>query len=344
MAIPATMMALLLKEGGYSREPVGGPLEALQPYVEAASIEVPQPGPSQLLIKVRLAAINPSDVAFIRGVYGQPRERGRPPGFEGVGQVVAAGSDAAQAMVGKRVAFVTGTSNWGSWAEFAVAEAVAAIPLADTVRDADGAALIVNPLTALAMFDIVREEGEKAFILTAGASQLSKLIMGVARDEGFRPIAIVRRDDQSKLLKKAGAAHVLNEASPDFADALRELLKAEPARIFLDAVTGPVASTVFTAMEKGARWIIYGRLDPSQTTIGEPAQLIFAGKRIEGFWLRDWMQTAGPRRAQAVAEVQKRFSDGRWSTDVTAVVPLSEAMARLTAELAKPNGKVFIAP
>ena len=88
--------------------------------------------------------------------------------------------------------------------------------------------MIVNPLTALAMFDIVRDEGEKAFILTAGASQLCKLIIGLAREEGFRPIAIVRRDDQIPLLKQAGAAHVLNEKAADFRDALREVLKAEP--------------------------------------------------------------------------------------------------------------------
>jgi len=43
-------------------------------------------------------------------------------------------------------------------------------------------------------------------------------------------------------------------------------------------------------------------------------------------------------------EAQRRFSDGRWATDVTAVVPLEEAVARVPAELAKPNGKVFIAP
>jgi hypothetical protein len=43
-------------------------------------------------------------------------------------------------------------------------------------------------------------------------------------------------------------------------------------------------------------------------------------------------------------EAQKRFADGRWSTDVTAIVPLSEAMKRVPEELARPNGKVFIAP
>ena len=251
---------------------------------------------------------------------------------------------AAQALLGKRVAFATGVSNWGSWAEYAIAEASASIPLIDTVRDEDGAAMIVNPITALAMFDIVRDEGEKAFVLTTGASQLGKLIIGLARDQGFRPIAIVRRDDQIPLLEQMGAAHVLNEKAADFRDKLREVFKADPARIFLDALTGPVASAIFAAMPKRARWIIYGRLDPSPTTIDEPGQLIFAGKRIEGFWLVEWMRRSPERFARAVAEAQKRFSDGSWSTDVTAVVPLSEAMARVPQELAKPNGKVFIKP
>ena len=95
----------------------------------------------------------------------------------------------ARSFAGKRVAFATGISGWGSWAEYAVAEAAACIALIDTVRDEDGAAMIVNPLTALAMFDIVRQEGEKAFIVTAGASQLGKLIITLAKEEGFRPIA-----------------------------------------------------------------------------------------------------------------------------------------------------------
>ena len=67
-------------------------------------------------------------------------------------------------------------------------------------------------------------------------------------------------------------------------------------------------------------------------------------KRIEGFWLTEWMRQAGERRKEAVIEAQTRFADGRWKTDVTAIVPLAEAMARVPEELAKPNGKVFIKP
>lgn len=344
-ALPAEMRALLLKDDGYAAVPSGSVLEAMEPYVAEGTIAVPSPGPSQILVKVSLASINPSDVMFLKGLYGQPRMQGRPPGFEGVGIVAAAGPDpAAQALVGRRVAFATGVSNWGSWAEYAVADASAAIPLIDGVADADGAAMIVNPLTALAMFDIVREEGAKAFVLTAGASQLCKLIMGVAREEGFRPIAIVRRDDQIPLLEAAGAAHVLNAEAADFRGRLREVMRAEQPRVFLDAVTGPLASAIFDAMPRRGRWIVYGRLDPSATTIREPGQLIFQDKKIEGFWLRDWMLRHPERRGVAVMEAQKRFADGRWKTDVTAVVPIAEAIRRVPEELAKPNGKVFIAP
>lgn len=344
MTIPSTMKALLLRNDGYAQVPSGTVLEAMAPYVEAGTIEVPSPKGSEVLIKVALASINPSDVMFIKGMYGQPRALGRPAGFEGVGEVVAAGPD-AEGLIGKRIAFATGLTNWGSWAEYAVAEAAACIPLLDTVRDEDAAAMIVNPLTAIAMFGLVKDEGEKAFILTAGASQLCKLIIGVAKDEGYRPIAIVRRDDQIALLEGMGAAHVLNAEAPDFKQKLAEVLKVEKPRILLDAVTGPLAGAIFSAMGKRARWIVYGRLDAAQTVIPEPGQMIFMHKRIEGFWLTEWMRSVGPeRRAAAAIEAQKRFSDGRWATDVTAIVPLEEAVLRVSEELAKPNGKVFIKP
>ena len=213
MAMPAEMKALLLKADGYSRHAFGHVLEAMEPYVAWVWFAVPAPKPTQLLIKVSFASINPSDVMFLKGHV-------RPAAPEGPAGRLRGGRRSwprpapmrlRQNLLGKRVAFATGLTGWGSWAEYAVAEASACIPLVETVRDEDGAAMIVNPLTALAMFDIVRQEGEKAFILTAGASQLCKLIIGLAREEGFRPIAIVRRDDQIPLLKEIGAAHVLND-------------------------------------------------------------------------------------------------------------------------------------
>ncbi|TIN56553.1 MAG: NADH oxidoreductase, partial [Mesorhizobium sp.] len=76
MAVPSEMKALLLVGDGYTRTPSGSVLEAMEPYLEPGNIAVPTPGPTQVLIKVNLASINPSDIAFVKGQYGQPRAKG----------------------------------------------------------------------------------------------------------------------------------------------------------------------------------------------------------------------------------------------------------------------------
>ncbi len=345
MTVPAEMTALLQVNEGYAKTPEAG-LAAMEPYVEYGKVPVPTPKSGQVLVNVALASVNPSDLAFIKGAYGQPCVKGMPAGFEGVGEVVASGGGSlGDSLTGKRVAMVTGRTGSGTWADYAVADASTCIPLMDGVRDEDGAAMIVNPLTAMAMLDIVKAEDSKAFVVTAGASQLCKLMMGLARDAGYRAIAIVRRDNQIGLLKEAGAFHVLNSESLNYKTDLAGVIKQEKPRVFLDAVTGPLASEIFYRMGRGARWIIYGRLDMTLPVIREPGQLIFMSKKIEGFWLTQWMiDTPVAQKLTTIRAVQERFASGDWNTDVTATIPLDEVMKRLPEELAKPNGKVFILP
>ena len=233
----------------------------------------------------------------------------------------------------------------GTWSEYSIADAATCIPLIDAVRDEDGAAMIVNPLTALAMFEIVKENEAKAFIVSAGASQLSKLMITSARDEGYRPIALVRRDSQIEDLKALGAAHVLNVESDGFADELRAVLGEEKPRVFLDAVANEVSAQVFAAMGRKSRWVIYGKLGKELPTILEPGHMIFMMKQIEGFWLTRWMvEKSMEEKMAAIMTAQSRFASGEWQTDVTAVVDIDDAVAQVADELAKPNGKVFIRP
>ena len=87
------MRGLILRQGGNAETSgfVGNQLERPGDHLELATLPRPVPGPGQILIKVRRAAINPSDIAFVQGFYGQPRKQGCPAGFEGVGEVVDAG-------------------------------------------------------------------------------------------------------------------------------------------------------------------------------------------------------------------------------------------------------------
>ena len=342
-----TMNALILLGDGYAADrPDNTILTDAAPFVSLGQLPIPEPSEGQVRIRVSLASVNPSDEMFIQGLYGQPRIVGNAAGFEGVGEVVASGGGAyPDGLVGQRVAFVAAIGTPGTWSEYSIADAATCIPLIDGVRDEDGAAMIVNPLTALAMFDIVKESESKSFVVSAGASQLSKLMISVAVDEGFRPVAIVRRDSQIELLKSMGAAHVLNSESDDFDGQLQSIMREEKPRVFLDAVANEVSAKVFAALPRRGRWVIYGKLGQQLPTILEPGQLIFMMKQIEGFWLTRWM-TEKPmsEKMAAIQTAQTRFASGDWKTDVTAVLSFDEVMDRLGPELAKPNGKVFIRP
>jgi NADPH:quinone reductase-like Zn-dependent oxidoreductase len=292
-----------------------------------------------------MAPINPSDVAFIAGAYGQPRVAGVPAGFEGVGEVVASGGgNYPDGLVGRRVSFFAGVS--GSWAEYAVAEAQTCVPLRSGVSDEDGAALLVNPFSVWAMFDIVREEGPEAFVMTAGASQLCKLLTVLAAENGYRPVSLVRRDEQIEPLTELGASHVLNTESAEFTEELKTVLREERPRVLLDALSGPLAASVFAAMGRGSRWILYGGLDPRPASLPDPGAMIFRGKRIEGFWLTTWLAAgSGDRMLRASEAVQAMFINGTWTTDVAARVPLAEAHERVPGLLAGANqGKVMLVP
>lgn len=339
MTLPETMKALIQLHDGYAGTQTGPNIADLAPFLAQETIPVPTPGEGQALIKVHLAAVNPSDIHFIKGEYGQPRMKGVPAGFEGVGEVVAGDTP----FLGQRVSFFASAS--GAWAEYAMTDAATLVPCRPDLSEVDAAGQLVNPLTAIAMFDIVKDSGADSFILNAAGSQLGKLLIALGRDHGIKPIAVVRRSAQAAPLKAMGAAEVIVTGEPDPMGAAQAIFKTLKPRILLDAVGDQFTSDLFFAMPSHARWVNYGKLSTDAPALTELGQMIFRGKQIEGFWLTRWMKEVDPARIpQAFVEIQERFVSGSWQTDVAGIVPLSDAMETLTDVLAQPDGKAFIDP
>ncbi len=338
------MKGLLLRQGGLAEkaESLGAHFDRPGDYLELGEIPTPKPGPGQVLIKMRRATINPSDIAFVKGIYGQPRIEGKPAGFEGVGVVVDAGPGLfGKFLKGRDVGFYATPDGSGTWAEYAVTQAMLALPLKKGLADRDAAGLIVNPVTAVAMLDMVKPG--TAFVFSAAASQLGKLMAGLAKDQGKRMIALVRREAPVAMLKDLGAAYVLNESDADYKTDLAKVLEKEKPVIFLDAVAGHRSAQTHNMMGDRARWVIYGRLDDSPAEILDPGAMIFQRKVVEGFWTTDWAaKTSFVQKMRVFGEVQNRFRDGRWKTDVSAELPLNQAIERLPQALAQPDGKVQI--
>jgi NADPH:quinone reductase-like Zn-dependent oxidoreductase len=348
MKSPDRITALLVKQDGYNTTAPEGHIrfESMEPYIELGEIVTPDLAPGQVLVEMSMAPINPSDLHFLKGEYGQPRIQGKPAGFEGVGTVIEAGNDSyAQSLVGQRVSFAATPAGTGTWATHAVAEAMLCIPMPDTVKDPDAAGFIVNPLTAAAMFEQVKASGSPGVVLTAGASQVSKFIVALARDAGLESICIVRREVHNETLNELGATVILNQTEDNFTQQLRATMKEHKPRYFIDAVVDSTSTQIFNAMGPKSTWLIYGSLSPEIPPLSNPGELIFMHKEIRGFWLTPWMgETPLEDKLAVFAEVQARFGDQRWHTDVGAVLSITEAPERLVEVLGDPRGKVFITP
>ena len=295
---------------------------------------LPELQEGQVLVAVEASPINPSDLGVLLGAVSPsrltregddlvgsvpeeliPRFRDRldkplPVGNEGAGTVVAGVPE----LVGKRVALFGGSM----WADYRVADAGAVVELPDDVSAAEGAALFVNPLTALAMVETMRAESHTALVHTAAASNLGQMLVKICAADGVPLVNIVRKPEQAELLKGIGAEHVVDSSQPDFADQLTEAIRATGATLAFDAVGGgTLAGDILSAMERAQpplqsytpygsttlkQVYIYGSLDFSPTIVNRDFGLTWA---IGGFLL---MVALGKLGGEAIARMRARVA------------------------------------
>jgi NADPH2:quinone reductase len=250
--------------------------QTLELFLE--TVDVPTPGPSEVVIRVEACPINPSDLGLLfagadmaaaasSGASDRPVVTAPIPdaaaralagrvgtpmavGNEGAGTVVAAGSSAAaRALLGKTVAVAGG----GMYAQYRSVDASFCLELPEGTQAAEGASAFVNPLTALGMVETMRQEDHVALVHTAAASNLGQMLNRLCLEEHVPLVNVVRKAEQEDILRRAGANHVCNSASSTFMSELTEALKTTSATLAFDAVGGgKLASRILTCMEAAA--------------------------------------------------------------------------------------------
>lgn len=143
------------------------------------------------------APINPSDTIFIKlGAYDIGKKVPCVAGFEGAGLVVQNGGGLiGWSMVGKKVAFSPSVQS-GTYGQFAIAPAAQCLPMNEQISYEHASMSFVNPLTAIAMLDVLKQKKSKAVILTAAASSLGRMLNRFLPPEGVEVINIVRKEEQ----------------------------------------------------------------------------------------------------------------------------------------------------
>ncbi len=298
----------------------------LDPQSERLSLQevpVPRPGPGQVLVRMAASPINPSDLNFIRGRTESQNTEPITPGFEGSGRVVAAGPGILPRLwLGKRVACAATPGAGGTWAEYLVTSAAQSFPLQRSLSLEQGSMLFVNPLTALAFFDMARQGKHRAIVNNAAASALGQMVLRLGQQRGVPVIHIVRRSEQANFLRSLGARYVLNSSDPGFPDTLRSLANELKATLFLDAVAGEATQQFLEASPDGSTILLYAHLS-GEPRLSNSSSLV--GKRLEGFYLPNWLARRNPFQIlMAIRQVQNLAST-TLQTTVQKRFPLSQA-------------------
>ena len=240
-----------------------------------ADVPMPEPKADEVVVRIDAAPMNPSDLGLLFGaadmatakasgtadhpvVKASVPERAMsamaarldasmPVGNEGAGTVVQAGSSpAAQALLGKTVGVIGGAM----YSQYRAVSVAQCLVLPEGTTAAEGASWFVNPLTSLSMVETMRREGHTALVHTAAASNLGQMLNKICLKDGIGLVNIVRKPEQAALLKKLGAAYVVDSSAPTFMADLTDAISATGATIAFDAIGGgKLAGQILTAME-----------------------------------------------------------------------------------------------
>ncbi len=352
-----------------------------QLQISLQETEISAPKPHEVIVQIEAAPINPSDMwpmfgpanlaeaalsddkslltaPVFKGML--PRIKSRldmvlPIGNEGAGKVVAAGeSEAAQAMLGKTVAVLSGAT----YSQFCKVPVQACIVHNQGTTAKQAASSFVNPLTALGMVETMRMEGHSALVHTAAASALGQMLNKICIAEGVQLVNIVRKQEQADILKGIGAKYICDSSSDSFKTDLYNAIEETGATLAFDAIGGgELVSDILTAMEmvgsKDAKGFntygseankqvyIYGGLDFAPTILNRAYGMTWG----IGGWLL--MRFLGKLPIPKVLELHKRVADEintTFATEFTDELNFEQAMTPSVLQQynAKKTGEKYV--
>ena len=278
------------------------------------SVEKPEVGPNDVLIKIKKTAICGTDIHIWKWDEWAQKTIPVPMhvGHEYVGVIAEMGQEVRGFKIGDRVSgegHITcgfcrncragrrhlcrntvgvGVNRAGAFAEYLAIPAVNAFKIPDDISD--DLAAIFDPFgnathTALS-FNLVGED-----VLITGAGPIGIMAVAIARHVGARHVVITDvNDHRLELARKMGATRAVNVSRENLADVKTELHMVEGFDVGLEMLGVPSAFTsMLEHMNHGGKIALLG-IPPSNTAI-DWNQVIFKGLEIKGIYGREMFET-----------------------------------------------------
>lgn len=316
-------------------ERTGGP-EVLTP----ADVEVPSPGPGEVLIDVAAAGVNYIDTYQRAGVYSMSLPY--TPGLEGAGTIVEVGSGVTGLGPGARVAW---QGKPGGYAQRALIPADVVVPVPDEVPAETAAAVMLQGITAHYLVNSTYPVAEGDTILVhAAAGGVGLLLTQLAKAKGARVLGTVSTAEKETLARRAGADEVIRYADREFSEAVHELTGGEGVPVVYDGVGASTYEASLQSLRRRGTLVLFGAasgpvppIDPQALNSGgslyltRPTAADYVTNRDELVW--------------RTGELFSAVAAGTLDVRIGARYPLADARtAHEDLEGRRTTGKVLLIP
>ena len=290
-----------------------------------ADLQVPRPGPGEVLVKVAYAGVNRPDVIQRQGFYPPPPGASPIPGLEISGEIILLGDGADPDLLGRNVcALVSG----GGYAEYCIAYADHCL-LVPNDLPLDQAAAI--PETLFTVWHNVFErawakEGE-TLLVHGGTSGIGSMAIMLGKAFGLTVIVTCGGADKCAAALQIGADHAIDYKAADFVEEVARITGGQGVQIVLDMVAGDYVMRNLKCLADDGRHVTIAVQGGLQATINM-AEVMRHRLTLTGSTLR-------PRSNQFKALLAQEIRNLAWPLVTGGVIrpvmdqtfPLAEAAA-----------------
>jgi alcohol dehydrogenase len=211
-----------------------------------AEVATPEPGPNDVLVKMKAASVNPVDTKIARG-YGGPSQRPLPHvlGRDGAGTVAKVGSAVTGFKPGDEVYGVGDPGRWGTFAEYAVMPAATLAHRPAGLSEVDAGSI---PIAGLSAWAGIVSTGKLAkgqrVLIHAGAGGVGSFAVQLAKHLGAT-VAATAGSKNLEFVRSLGADQVIDYTKTDFSTAIKDV------DLVFDLIGGDVRFKSFPVLKAG---------------------------------------------------------------------------------------------
>jgi NADPH:quinone reductase len=288
---------------------LGGP-EVLR-YEDAP---VPEPGPGEVLVRVRCAGVNFADTMLTEGRYYLQPVFPQTPGMEVSGEIEAAGQGAEGFAAGDPVMAVLPKA--GGYAEYAVASAHHVTRLPTRFSWEEAASLPVQAVTADHVLHLSgRLQPGETVLVHSAAGGTGTFLVQLAKAAGARVIATASSLDKLDLARELGADVLIDYTDPEWPRQVMDATDGRGADVIAEMVGGDVFDGSTRCLAPFGRLVVLGQSSGPPPSLN-PLRLMRRNHSVVGYYLMsaievpELMKTTNERLFRALSEGKLRVVIG----------------------------------